>query len=87
MVSSAPYPYFYKNTIDNIPPFSSVTLPISFALSDLFTAKKGKITATVNGESSIVVYTVVPIYVDFGFVAGLVWIFWFSYNHFKRTQT
>jgi transglutaminase-like putative cysteine protease len=73
-VRSNPEDIIIAKTIDHIPPFTTVNIPITFNTKSLLLATKGNIKVNVNGEITNFSFNIRPIYVLIAFILILILI-------------
>ena len=74
-VVASPYTFQAKETGQQIPPFGSITIPISLKLPILLYKSRGLIDVTINGEQSSFQYEILPTYWVYGVIGCFVLAF------------
>jgi len=74
-IVSSPYAFQAQKTGQQIPPFGSITLPVSISLPILLHKSQGVIDVSVNGEQSSFQYEILPTYWIYGVIGCIVCAF------------
>ncbi len=74
-VAATPYRFQAKETAQQIPPFGSITIPISLKIPILLYKSRGIIDVSINGEQSTFQYEILPTYWIYGVIACFVLAF------------
>ncbi len=61
-IQGDPYPFSYTSHIENITPFSSLTIPIVIAIPNFLSTSRGALTVQVNDQTQRRMYSVYPPY-------------------------
>src|SRR3989339_957232 len=79
-IVSSPYPFQASDTGSQIPPFGSISIPVSIKIPILFHKSQGVINVSINGEQATFQFEILPTFWLYGvigcFALSLILIIW-----------